>query len=95
MSFVDEVKMRTIDFLRSRKRAYELTFSQGHGQFVLRDLAHFCKAGETTFDENPIIAARYAGRREVMLRIQKHLNLTSEELFAIYSGSAPIKGDKK
>lgn len=54
---------------------------------VLIDLARFCRANETTFVPKDRDAALVlAGRREVFLRIQQHLNLTNDQLFALYSG---------
>jgi len=84
-----------LDFLRGRKRAYQLSLSSVAGQTVLRDLAEFCRANETCFHEDPRLHAVLEGRREVWLRIQQHLNLTSEQLYALYSGRDfnPLKED--
>lgn len=81
---------RMIDFLRGRKRAYQLTFNTPMGEDVLIDLAKFCRAGESTFHPDPRVAAALDGRREVWLRIQQHLHLSSEQLMAIYNGSRPL-----
>jgi hypothetical protein len=56
------------------------------GQNVLQDLAKFCRADTTCFHADPRIHSALEGRREVWLRIQKHLNLSSEELYAIFGG---------
>lgn len=77
---------RTIEFLRGRKRAYQLTFSSPAGHECLVDLASFCRAGETTFHTDPQIAAAQEGRRQVWLRITQHMNLTTEQLYALYTG---------
>lgn len=77
---------RVIDFLRGRKRDYQLTFGNPVGQRVLTDLAGFCRATKTCFDPDARLHAVAEGRREVFLRIAKHLNLSTEQLFAIYSG---------
>lgn len=79
---------RTLDFLRRRKQGYQLAFSSPVGQEVLADLAKFCRANTTCFDPDPRIHAALEGRREVWLRIQQHLNLPSEQLYAIYNGVA-------
>jgi hypothetical protein len=79
--------LRTLyDKLRFRQRDYQLAFTSPPGQAVLHDLAHFCRANETTFHEDPRLHAVAEGRREVWLRIQKHLRLTPDQLFAVYSG---------
>lgn len=77
---------RVFDFLRNRKRAYQLTFNSLAGQEVLIDLAKFCRANDTCFDADPRIHAALEGRREVFLRIANHLNLPTEHLYAIYNG---------
>jgi hypothetical protein len=51
---------------------------------VLKDLAKFCRAHESTFHKDPRAHAVMEGRREVWLRIQNQLNLTDEELWALY-----------
>lgn len=76
-------------FIRGRKRAYQLTFqlSQPANIAVLEDLAKFCRARESTFHQDPRIAANLDGRREVWLRITNHMGLTEEELVALYAGN--------
>lgn len=76
----------TWDFLRRRKTDYQLTFTSPAGQGVLHDLAKFCRADENTFHENARLSDVLVGRREVWLRIQKHLNLTPDQLYEIYAG---------
>ena len=85
---VRSIVRRTMEFLRSRRRAYCQTFLSGTGQIVLNDLIKFCRANETCFDPDPRIHAVLEGRREVFLRIQQHLNLTPEQLFTLYNGGA-------
>ena len=84
----NELAARAFDFLRGRKRAYLLTFdkAQPATQEVLADLAKFCRANETTFHPDPRIHAALEGRREVWCRITQHLNLSTEELYALYKG---------
>lgn len=76
----------TIEFLRGRKGEYVQTFMHPTGQRVLHDLAKFCRAGESCFHSDPRIHAVLEGRREVWLRIARHLNLNSQQLFVIYNG---------
>jgi hypothetical protein len=74
-----------IEKLRWRKRDYQLTFAKNSppAQRVLADLAYFCYADRSTFDADPRVHAAAEGRREVWLWINSHLNLSSEELFAM------------
>lgn len=85
MKMVDTV-MRTLDFLRRRKRNYQLTFMDMSGQEVLMDLVQFCRADASCWHPDARVHAVLEGRREVWLRIQQHLNLTSEQLAALYGG---------
>lgn len=91
-----ELSGRTLDFLRRRKRNYQLTFDNSPAaQEVLQDLAKFCRANETCFHADARVHAVLEGRREVFVRIQNHLNLSSEQLFAIFGGVQfnPTTGD--
>lgn len=76
----------TFDFIRHRRAAYCQTFMADSAQAVLEDLAKFCRADRSCFDADPRLHAVAEGRREVWLRIQQHLHLSPEELFAIFSG---------
>lgn len=76
----------TWDFLRRRKVDYQLAFTSPAGQGVLCDLAKFCRADENTYNPDPRLSDILVGRREVWLRIQKHLNLTPDQLYEIYAG---------
>ena len=82
---------RLFDFLRGRKQAYQLTFGTSAGQRVLSDLAVFCRANDSCFDADPRLHAVAEGRREVWLRIQRHMNLSSEELFSLTGGQTIFK----
>lgn len=88
---------RTYEWLNARKRAYCLVFKTPAGMEILVDLAKFCRADATTFDPDPRIHAALEGRREVWLRIQQHLNLTTEQCYALYSGRPfdPLLMDKE
>jgi hypothetical protein len=80
----------TKNFLRDRKTSYQLTFRNPQAQVCLQDLIKFCKANESCWGSTDAHRARLEGRREVWLRIQQHLGLSVEELFALYNGQ-PIK----
>lgn len=82
-----------VDYVRGRKRAYQLTFGSPAGNDVLIDLAEFCRAGETCFDPDPRVHAALEGRREVWLRIQQHINLSSEQLVKLSTGQRALTQD--
>lgn len=79
---------RTLEFLGWRKRAYQLCFPKAQRQVdvVLKDLARFCHLNEECPHTDPLKIGEWLGRRNVFLRLQRHLLLSPEELFAIYSG---------
>lgn len=72
------------DFLARRRTAYVKTFKGPFADEVLLDLAKFCRANASTFHEDPRAHAVLEGRREVWLRIQHHLQLSDEQLWALY-----------
>lgn len=84
MALVDRVR----DFICRRRLAYLKTFDTPYGQDVLRDLARFCYAHKSTFYADERAHAVAEGRREVWLRVQNHLRLTDEQLWALH-GAAP------
>jgi hypothetical protein len=53
-------------------------------QTVLKDLAKFCRANESTFQTDPRAHALVEGRREVWLRILEHTQLNPEEFWKKY-----------
>jgi hypothetical protein len=73
------------DFISTRRTNYIKTFLNPPGEEVLKDLARFCKANESCFQADPRAHAVAEGRREVWLRIQKNLQLTDEQLWALYT----------
>ncbi len=80
-----EVIEKTLSFLGFRQQSFRNTFNP-ESKFsveVLKDLAKFCRANDTTFHPDPRTHALLEGRREVWLRIQNHLNLTTEELYQL------------
>lgn len=82
MNVIDKVK----EIIASRSLAYKQSFgTEGVApKIVLKDLAKFCRANETTYNPDPRIHAVLEGRREVWLRIQNYLKLTPDELWDIY-----------
>jgi hypothetical protein len=86
---------QTLNFLRRRKRAYQLVFQKNapQVQIVLGDLAKFCRATEDTHSKDPLNTAYLNGRRSVFLHLTQHLSLTPDELFLLYSNAAiaPMK----
>lgn len=76
-------------FLARRRYVYNATFRAPIAAEVLADLAKFCRANESTFHADPRVHAVAEGRREVFLRIQKHIRLTDEELFSLYGTGQP------
>jgi hypothetical protein len=78
----------TMDFLRGRRRQYQLTFKQTvWGQNVLADLAKFCRANETcVVPGDQRLTDVLEGRREVWLRIQNHIHLTDDQLYLLLTG---------
>lgn len=96
MITVEDIWRKTINFLRLRKRAYQLALTSPAGQAVLLDLAVFCRANETCVipgDRDRTLILE--GRREVWLRIQQHLNLSGEQLADLYNGKTYRHGDTK
>lgn len=73
------------DFLNTRAQAYRKVFAGIYGQRVLSDLARFCRANESTFAPDPRAEGILQGRREVWLRLSKHLNLSEDDLQAYYN----------
>lgn len=71
-------------FLTSRAQAYRATFNNATGEKVLADLHKFCRATEPTFDADPRTHALIEGRREVWLRIQRHLQMSERDLWAYH-----------
>ena len=75
---------RAKNFLFGRRNAYKRAFGGEAGDVVLADLAKFCRAHESTFHADARVAGLLEGRREVYLRIQHHLALTDDQIWALY-----------
>lgn len=82
-----KLTLDVIERFRKRKAGYQTIFRGPYGADVLADLAMFCCAFDSTIgprdrsDRDMIVAE---GRRQVYLRIMKHLNFTPEELAVHY-----------
>lgn len=87
-----EIYYRIVDFLRGRRRNYQLVFGSPAGLEVLKDLARFCRVYDTTISSAGH-TEMLEGRRQVFLRITQHLNLSSEELAVLYRAHIPSQGD--
>lgn len=85
---------RVREFISRRRTAYVKTFTGPFGEEVLADLAKFCRANETTFHVDARAHAVAEGRREVFLRIQRQLNLTDQQLWALHS-TVPVQPSKE
>lgn len=71
--------------LFNRQRAYCSAFDSETGKQVLEDLASFCRAEESCFHADARLHAVMEGRREVWIRIQKHLKMDSESLWKYFA----------
>lgn len=86
MSYIMEKIEKIRNKLFYRRQCYLLVFnleSQAVQQ-VLYDLAKFCRANDSTYERDPRDHAVREGRREVWLRIQKHIKLDPEEFIKTY-----------
>lgn len=63
-----------------------MTFKGPLAEVVMKDLARFCRAHESTFNADPRAHALAEGRREVFLRIAHHTKLSPDQLWELYSG---------
>lgn len=88
---------RLSGFIRRRKQAYAAVFSEGPTdkadiEFVMLDLALFCRAYSPTFNpHNSKIQDLLEGRREVFQRVKDYTTLTHDQLYAKYT-DAMLKG---
>lgn len=79
---------RVKQFLTWRALAYRRVFNveSADVRVVLNDLSKFCRADQSTAHPDSHMAARLDGRREVWLRVQAHLNLTTAEMYRLFHG---------
>lgn len=73
-------------YFQRRAIAYQRVFDRQSpfAQEVLKDLAKFCRAHDSTFHKDARVSILLEGRREVFLRIIENLNLTTEQLYALH-----------
>lgn len=79
--------------LGARAYAYRKTFSGPLAETVLKDLALFCRAHDSTFHDNERVAAKFDGRREVWLRIQEQLRLNDPQLWKLWLDRNNLKDE--
>jgi hypothetical protein len=82
------------NYLRNRARAYRAVFStqactEGDLEFVMLDLAHFCRAFTSAYAPDQRDHALLEGRREVFLRIFDHVSLSHDVLMQRYAIQHP------
>ena len=82
-----EALERITAFLRARKMAYMRVFVDGNSTpedraMVRTDIANFCRKNRSTYNKDPRLSDHLGGRREVVLRIDDHIELTVDELVA-------------
>jgi HD superfamily phosphohydrolase len=89
MSVFKEAVAKAKSFLFARQQAYQQVFTpeSRFAQMVLRDLAKFCRANQSAFNKDERIHAVLEGRREVWLRIERHLKMNPEELWKLIGRS--------
>lgn len=80
------IKLKEI--LQSRQSSYSQTFNTRAGEAVLKDLLRFCRVDKPCYNDNDRRHAFLEGRREVGMRIMKHLDMSFEQFFKEY-----YKGD--
>lgn len=85
-TYLEEALQKLKRFFTRRQTSYRKVFNTQSTDVieVLHDLAKFCRAHETAFDPDPRITALFQGRREVWLRLEHHLQLTSDEFWQLY-----------
>ena len=75
--------------VRRSKEAYSRVFVSGNAteddvDFVMRDMAWFCKAYDTLWQDDPRMQDRFVGRREVYQRIVEYTRLDHDTLVKRY-----------
>lgn len=86
---------QAMEVIRRRSTDYKLSLNAPGVQAMLKDLAEFCRA--VRIEQVEMSDTRLAilvGRQQVWERIQHHFNLTTQELYLIYTGKPWIaEGD--
>lgn len=70
--------------MTDRKRSYQLALKSPAGEAVMKDLGLFCCGKVTTYREARDLTMLLEGRRQVLLRIQQHLELEAAQLIKLY-----------
>ena len=72
--------------MEEQRTAYRVAFNSTRSQmYLLPDLAEICGVGRPLPTE-PAALARAAGRQDVWLHIQRYLNFTEAEVYAMLQG---------
>ena len=79
--------MELRDLLQNRQRCYQQTFMDEGGKVVLRDLLRFCRVDKSCYNDNERRQAYLEGRRDVGMRIMKHLNMDFEDFYQDFLAS--------
>lgn len=85
-----KIKKRLDSISFSYKRVFDM--NNKDVEIVLKDLARFCRAHESTFNADQRLHAALEGRREVWLKIQEYLNLQVDEIYAFHKAKQIGKG---
>ena len=95
-----EGESRLFDFLKGQKQDFQLAWSnQPASERMLAALGKFCNANKTptAYGKDGRVDAEQTyinlGRQEVWLFIQQHLNLTTQQLYRLYTGREFNPGD--
>lgn len=83
------------EYLSKRKNAYTALFdgvgTVGDANFVMRDLAVFCRAYAPTWNLNQKVQDLQEGRREVYQRIMRFSCLSHETLYLQYIADMQVR----
>ncbi len=84
MTLIDRIRTALGDIRVAYCRVFDgVEGSPAH--LVLKDLALFCRAHETTMHSDARMHALAEGRREVWLHIQEQLKLSPDQLWSLYT----------
>ena len=83
MEIVNKIK----EYVARRQQAYQQVFNPDNIFLidVMEDLEKFCRIDETTFHPDQRVHALLEGRREVLLRIKRHVNMDTKALIKYYT----------
>lgn len=89
-----EQEQHVENYLANRQRCYKAVFSpsgctEAELEFVMLDLARFCRFQTSTFDDNHGRMALAEGRREVFNRIMDHVSLDRDTFYQRYAATNP------